>query len=304
VTQYNFPQGIMSVGNSASGPDGAMWFALPQQGALLKMSPPPSDSLLLSAVLPSSRSVQATDTVTAFAVMLNHSNTLLSECGLIPITTVPAKVYGFQATDPSTNTPIGQTNQRVSIAPGATQTFYFFFSEIDSPYATTQVVLGFDCAGVSPSIVGAGQTIAGVNTLLITADPKPVADIITVGLTPSNDGYARIPGVGGTGLFVIASTNIGAQTQLTARVRTLDPSTPVKAVVCETNVSDGQCKSTPSPTVTRNINHNENTFWSAFVTTTANASVLSDPAHNRIYFEFVDANGLVRGSTSTAVTTN
>ena len=35
----------------------------------------------------------------------------------------------------------------------------------------------------------------------------------------------------------------------------------------------------------------------------ASGAVAQDPAKNRVYFEFVDSSGVVRGSTSTAVTT-
>jgi hypothetical protein len=35
----------------------------------------------------------------------------------------------------------------------------------------------------------------------------------------------------------------------------------------------------------------------------ASGTVAADPANSRAFFEFVDSNGVVRGSTSTAVTT-
>jgi hypothetical protein len=158
-------------------------------------------------------------------------------------------------------------------------------------------MLGFSCDGL-PAVA----SIIGVNTLRLTFASNPVADMIAVGLTPSNDGYTRIPGGGGTGLFVTAATNIGASTPLTARVRSLDPATPLTVTICETNPSDGQCKVTPAPTVTRTINQNESTYWSAFLNTPSD--IVQDPAKNRIFFEFVDSSGVVRGSTSTAVTTH
>jgi hypothetical protein len=41
--------------------------------------------------------------------------------------------------------------------------------------------------------------------------------------------------------------------------------------------------------------------WAVFLA--ANGAVNPDPANNRVFFEFVDSGGTVRGSTSTAVTT-
>ena len=144
-----------------------------------------------------------------------------------------------------------------------------------------------------------GRTIK-VATLLLTFDASPVADMIAVGLTPSRDGYSRTGGPTGTGIFVIASTDIGAGASLTARVRPLDPSMPLNATLCETT-PNGNCKAAPAATVTRTINQNENTTWTAFLT--AAGTIAQDAARNRVFFEFVDGSGVVRGSTSTAVTT-
>jgi hypothetical protein len=53
--------------------------------------------------------------------------------------------------------------------------------------------------------------------------------------------------------------------------------------------------------VTTTINQSQNTTWTAFLT--ASGAIAQDPAANRVYFEFVDSGGVVRGSTSVAVTT-
>ena len=124
---------------------------------------------------------------------------------------------------------------------------------------------------------------------------------IAIGLTPSNDGFAHTGGVGGTGIFATASSNVGTGGMLTARVRLSDTTLPIAATVCQTNSSTGQCLSPPSATVTATINQNQNQTWSVFLQ--ANGAVAADPAHNRAFLEFVDAGGVVRGSTSTAVTT-
>jgi hypothetical protein len=145
------------------------------------------------------------------------------------------------------------------------------------------------------------QTLVGVNTLLLSASVNQVADNIAVGLTPSNDGYSHTGGPAGIGLFVIASSNIGISAPLTARARPSNSQMALSTTVCQTNPSDGKCLTTPAPTITATINQNQNTTWSAFLQ--ANGPIPPDPANNRVFFEFLDSGGVVRGSTSTAVTT-
>jgi virginiamycin B lyase len=277
-----------------AGSDGALWFT--ENGKVGRITTGDA-SQLLAATLPSSRSVQVGGNVaTAFATILNNSGVTASGCGIVSVTSDPAD-FSFQETDPATNMLIGSPNQRVSIPPGGAQTFLVSFQP-NAPYVSTEIPLGYDCTGFA-----AASTIVGVNTVLLTFDANPVADMIAVGLTPSNDGYSRIPGVGNTGIFVIASTNIGVTSSLTARARFLDPSTHATVTICETNSNGtqvGQCKATASPTVTRTINQNENTTWTAFITATGD--IPQDPAKNRVIFQFEESNG-VRGSTSTAVTT-
>jgi uncharacterized repeat protein (TIGR03803 family) len=260
-------------------------------GNVFQFTPQPATALV-AAVLPSSRSVQVGNTATAFATILN-SGAAATSCGIAPATPVPA-TFSFQTTDPATNKLSGSPNTPVAIGAGKAQTYLVAFAAT-SPLAPTNVVLGFGCA-----TGGAVAPIVGVNTLLMTFGATPVPDMIAVGLTPSNDGYAHTGGPSGTGLFVIASTNIGTSAALTARVRVSDPTLPLSPVLCQTNPSNGQCLSPPAKTVTATVNNNQNTTWSAFLP--ASGAIPQDPAANRVFFEFLDSNGVVRGSTSTAVT--
>jgi hypothetical protein len=125
--------------------------------------------------------------------------------------------------------------------------------------------------------------------------------MIAVGLTPSRDGYSRIPGTNGTGLFVIAATNIGASSSLTAKVTLSNLTMPLTATVCQTDSDTGQCLAPASASVTTTINSNQKTTWTAFLQATG--AIARDPAINRVFFEFVDSGGIVRGSTSVGVTT-
>jgi virginiamycin B lyase len=298
ITEFPIPTPFSGPESVKTGPDGNVWFVEGNGSSnnIARLIPPTPTIPLLAATLPSSRSVQAGKAATAFATILN-TGAAASACGIAPVTPFPAG-FLFQTTDPNTNQLTGLPNVRVPIPAGGLQTYLVAFSA-NAPFVSTNVVLGFDCSSVD-----AVATIVGVNTLLLTFDANPVPDMIAVGLTPSNDGYSRIPGVNGTGIFVIAATDIGIAASLTARVKTLN-ATPLTATICETNPSGpqvGQCKAPPAPTVTRTINQNENTTWTAFLSATA--PIAQDAARSRVFFEFVDANGIVRGSTSTAVTTN
>jgi hypothetical protein len=266
-------------------------------GKTFEYSPPhPS---LVAAVAPASRSIRVPATATAFATILNLGPGIASACRIGPESSqgLPIKL-DYQTTDPKTNAITGQPNIPVDIpAPSqgqfTAQTFVFSITPT-AAFTATDIRLSYTC-NTSDTVT----TLTGINTLLLSASNDPVPDHIAVGLTPSNDGIVRIPGTAGTNVFVIASTNIGIPSATTARVRLSDSTMPVTALVCETNPSDGQCKQTAGPTVTRTIANNENTTWTAFLK--ANGQLALDPAKYRVFFEFLDSAGVIRGSTSAAV---
>lgn len=253
-------------------------------------SPTPT---MYGSVLPVSRSVQVGSTATAFASVLNAGTESARGCKLIPPATFVG-AFSFQTTDSATNALTGTPNTPVDVPVNAIQSFVFALTPTAAS-AATDLLLTFACGSAAPVL-----TIPGVNTLLTSASTTPVADAIAIGLTPSNDGFARAA-IGSTGLFVIASANIGATAALTARVRFSDAAMPITATVCQTDASTGQCLTPPATTITATVQQNQNTTWSAFLRPTA--TIAADPATHRAFFEFVDANGVVRGSTSTAVTT-
>ena len=294
ITEFPLPTHSLPHGITA-GPDGALWVGLygANINAIGRLTTPAGTSSLVAATLPASRSVQVGSPATAFATIIN-TGTMAGGCGIMPISSAPAS-FQFQTTDPATNALTGSPNTRVNIAAGAAQSFLVAFTAT-GPLVPTDVVLGFGCADAN-----AVAPIVGVNTLLLTFAATPVPDIIAVGLTPSNDGYSRTGGPAGTGIFVIASTNIGTGASLTARARLSDPALSAITLVCQTNPGTGQCLSMPTPTVTATVNQNENTTWTAFIQ--ASGTIVQDPARNRVFFEFLDPDGVVRGSTSTALTT-
>jgi hypothetical protein len=268
-------------------------------GTTLPTTPPggptgtPALTSLLSSVLPSSRSVQVGGTATAFASIINTGNIAGTGCGLAPATNVPA-TFAFQTTNPSTNAVTGTANSTVTIAAGQTQTFVFAFTP-SAAFAPTEIGIKASCANSS-----AAPAIPGVNSLLLSASTTPVPDIVALAAS-SDPGIVDIPGAGGTGVFAVATVNVGATSQITASADTGTTTLPVSLFVCQTNPSSGMCLGPLAPSVSTTISANSTPTFGVFVF--GGGTVPFDPANNRVNLRFSDPSGAVRGATSVAVRT-
>jgi hypothetical protein len=160
------------------------------------------------------------------------------------------------------------------------------------PFGPADVALNFACSNAA-----AAPVISGVNTLLLSASPTPVSDIVALAATISNDGIVNIPGASGTGAFSVATVNVGASGLITVSADTGGVPLPVSVSVCQTNV--GPC--VPTAAVTLQINANATPTFSIFVN--GMGTVPFSPGVNRIFVRFRDAGGATRGSTSVAVRT-
>ena len=267
---------------------------------------------LVAAVLPSSRSVQVGTPATAFATVINPTSATRIEgfsaatpsvdalaCGIVQLTGVPT-LFLFQATDPMTNLPIGTPNTPVTIVPGASQTFVVALTPT-AGFCPVDVQFGFTCTNA-----GVGVAIIGLNTLLLTASPTPVPDIVALAATLNNDGIVNIPGAVGTGAFSVATSNVGASGIVTVSVDTGTATLPVSGMLCQTDPITGQCTSVIAPTLTVAINANATPTFAVFVI--GSQTVPFDPASNRVFVRFKDnAAGcgvpVTRGATSVAVRT-
>ena len=144
---------------------------------------------LVAAILPNSRSVQVGFPATAFATIINTDDQTATNCGIAPITSVPAD-FLFQTTDPLTNVLTGTTNTPVDIAGGnGIQTYVFAFTPT-APIAPTEVQLSFACDD------SAADVVVGLNTLLLSASDFPVPDIVALGATIDNDGIVKLSSTG------------------------------------------------------------------------------------------------------------
>jgi hypothetical protein len=292
ITQVGAQISPGSLGTIAAGPDGALWFTEFDGNKIGRLSVPASTSPLLAAVLPSSRSVEVGNSATAFATIINSGSSSVSGCAITPVTTVPAS-FVYQTTNPATNALTGSPNTPASIAEGGSQSFVIAFTP-NAAFVPTNVVLGFACTGVS-----AAPSTTGLNTLLLSASETPVPDIVALAATASNDGILHITGA--SNAFAVATVNVGATASITATANTGAASLPLAISLCQTDPASGQCSSSVGPSVTTTINAGATPTFAIFAT--ASGSVPFLPQTNRIFVEFADAGGVVRGSTSVAVAT-
>ena len=260
----------------------------------------PADSLaqsLVSAVLPSSRSVQVGDTATAFATIINLGPGTATDCGIALLTGLPAD-FLFQTTDPATNALSGTPDTPVDIAAGAAAAQSFVFAITPTaPFSPTDVQFLFDCTNTSPA-----NNVPGLNTLVLSASNTPTPDIVALVATLSNDGIVEISG---TGVFAVATVNVGASATIIVSANTGNAVLPVSISVCETNPISGACLASPvsaAGSLTTQIDSGETPTFGFFVAASGNVPL--DPAANRIFVRFKDDGGVVRGATSVAVRTN
>jgi hypothetical protein len=186
-------------------------------------------------------------------------------------------------------------NTPVNIAAGAPQSFVIALTPT-APIAPTDVDFNFRCTNTNPAPV-----VTGLNTLLFSASTTPTPDIVALAATLQNDGIVHVTGSPMTGVFAVATINLGASSSITAAPIASDATLPLTITICQTNPQTGVCLQTPGPTATTTINANATPTFGIFVT--ASGTVPFDPANSRIFVQFTDGTGAIRGETSVAVET-
>jgi virginiamycin B lyase len=294
ITEYSLPTPGSAPLSITAGPDGALWFTENAGNKIGRITVPGFADPIVAAVLPSSRSIEVGGTATAFATMINAGQTTANGCAIVPVTSVPAS-FLYQTTDPTTNAVTGSPNTPVSIAAGRPQSFVIALTAAAAVVPTT-VTLGFDCSGID-----AAPSNTGLNTLLYSASATPVPDIVALAATANNDGTLHITGTSGSSAFAVATVNVGAGSAITATANTGSATLPLAIFLCQTNPQSGQCLAPPAANVSTTINANATPTFAFFAT--ANGAVPFIPQTNRIFVQFSDATGVIRGSTSVAVET-
>ena len=126
--------------------------------------------------------------------------------------------------------------------------------------APTDIQLSFDCANTDPAPI-----ISGLNTLLFSASATPTPDIMALVATLSDDGIVNIPGPNGTGIFAVATVNMGAGDTLTVSADAGGAALPVNVFICQTDPQTSACLSPPANSVTTMILTNETPTFGVFV---------------------------------------
>jgi hypothetical protein len=240
---------------------------------------------LLAAVLPTSRAGGLNQTLTAFATVINVGPQPAIGCIVQTQGFSPFNV-SFQETDPVSNTPVGSPRTPVTIAAGGSKTFVFSIasqgSELGDPEFGAPVL--FRCANA----FGAGQNLA--NTFAVTSlGTLAVADMISIGATPTGDGILGVP-FGNGGAFAVATINIGAPATITARPFYIhpfgedDPAKQFASFICETDAT-GNCLSSAAPSVQFTAAPNVPHTFSVFVQRPATDPGF-DPGQRRIFVKF------------------
>ena len=250
----------------------------------------PATAQLASALLPTSRSAEVGSTVTVFSTIINAGTETATGCQIDQLSALPLSV-GFQTTDPTTNETTGIADTPVDLAPGQAQSFVLSVTPtaiIDS----TEVEFAFTCA----SGESAG-TITGINTLLLSASDTPVVDVVALAATAQNTGVLSL--ADSAGAFALATINLGAADSVIVSANTGTATLPVVLSVCETDSVTGACLASPAPTVATSIAAGGTPTFSVF--SNATGAIANNPAVNRVFVQFTDSNGIVRGGTSVAL---
>ena len=248
---------------------------------------------VFAATLPQARAVQIGNTATFLASILNNGTETALSCG-IASESVAEVGLSFSAVNAPDEVP-GDPNRRVDIPAGQSQGFVIAVTPMNE-FSGEAFEFSFDCANTDPAPVA-----AGVNGFSLSADRDPLADLIMIAASPSNDGVARIPGTNGTGFFTVAAVNIGSEETLTFSA-TASGEANVSPVLCETDPGTGACLAALAGSVERTVANGEVVFFSVFFAG-GGETVPFDPAETRIRFN-AEAEGALRGATSVAVATD
>jgi sugar lactone lactonase YvrE len=286
---FNGPDGVAVAGN------GAIFVADTGNNAVKEIffTPP---TPLLAAVLPDSRSVQIGSTATIFASMINSGTGALDNCRIALAASAPAGLtLGYQTTDPTTNSLTGTPNTPVAI-PGndGLQTFLIAFQGT-AAFNAPSMPLEFACDGVAPA-----TNIPGVDTVDLAMSDTPVADIIVLAATLSNDGVVDVPDRG-VAAFAVATSNLGATATIIVTVDTGTADLPLFATICQSDPSNGACLGTANNSVTLSDAGGATPTFSIFLQ--SNGPIPFAPASSRVFVRFKDGDGNLHGSTSVAIKT-
>ena len=254
--------------------------------------------VLATAVLPVSRSVELPNPATFFASMINAGPTALNNCQLVQPRTLLDATVTYQTTDPATNEPTGSPDTPVTIpGNGGTQSFLIAFQSTTA-FDAPQINLQFGCP--NGNMLAAAPILPGVNTIELDMETVPIADIIALAATQTNNSIVEVP-QGGAGAFAIATTNLGITAPITVSIDTGAASLPVTATICQTDPDTAQCLAAPTSGLSlASFAAGSTPTFSVFLQ--ASGPIAFNPAAARIFVRFMQP-GAGEGVTSVAIET-
>ena len=286
----------------------------------------PAPTTVVSSVLPAARSGQtpgagpdnpekagaggvsspaaAGDPVTVFYTAINAGAGPAQSCSITIDSAAPVTL-SYQPVD-AQNVPTGTADQPFDMTAGEVKTFVLAFTPV-SVSTGTEVFPNVVCdnASVDP--------IPGVNGVFLTISDTPVPDVLSIGATVSNDGIIHIDKAGGAGVMAASAINIGvgdngtpadpANPAANTAVMTVSADTgganlPLVLGVCALDAA-GVCIASPAASINVNV-ADEPATMAVFVAATG--TIALDPAVNRVFMRFTDADGVTRSVTSAAIT--
>ena len=246
---------------------------------------------LAAALLPTSRSGVIGNPVSAFVTLINAGQGNAVSCSISLNSSLNA-TFSYQTTN-TANALIGTKNTPANIPAGGFQSYLVTVTPNEA-LPSSQVGFDYDCTNTDSAGV-----LVGLNTLLLSASATPTPDVIALAATTSNDGIIALPGNDGASAFAVATVNVGVVGSITARAVS---NASINLLVCETDPNTSDCIDPASATVTTSIAAQATPTFGIFVFATG--EVPFNPVDNRVFVEFVDGGGVVRGSTSVAVRTD
>ncbi|WP_421792643.1 peptidoglycan DD-metalloendopeptidase family protein [Hyphobacterium sp.] len=259
---------------------------------------PDDTGRIVTAVLPSSRSVTSGQPATVFATVLNPSSAAARGCWIAPAAPLAAG-FNYRETDPATNAVTGDRNAVFDIAPGSSRSFILEVTP-RAEAVSTALDLGFR---FKCDFIDAADIRSGINTLVLSFEPTPTPDLIAIAVTPSSDGILRLADSSAGSAFATAVSNVGAEGELTVRPSGTGLANSLRLRLCETDPATGACLAAPAESLTRTFASNETASFAVFARGLGEAVAFS-PAANRIRLTATDSEGVTRGSTSVAVRTD
>jgi len=252
---------------------------------------------VFAAVLPGSRSVEVGHPATIFASMVNSGTATLNDCSVsLPASAPAGLTMSYQTTNPATNALTGKPNTPTTLPGNNGLATFFLAFQGTAPFSAPGLPLDFNCAGTG--LIQTAAIVPGVDTVDLVMSATPIADIIALAATPTNNGVISVP-VNGAAAFAVASFNVSVTGNITVSADTGAATLPATLSICQSNPANGQCLAPPSPTVSLSYAGGAAPTFSIFVTSTA--AIPFSPATSRVFVRFEDSTGGLHGSTSVAI---